>query len=781
MMSLQEQVDNAKPGSVLTLPPAKEFQGPVVIRRAITIEGQGGTIWAPEGPVVCIEADGVQLQKLNVEVTGAESNLNGEAACALVVNPDVKITLNSVTVRGNVIGLDTEEGDWSYPRKLQLGSMKPGRPHEFKAKLVVPVACTLHSLADGVHVSPQQVSSGGSVEVTIKVDPLAPSTRLRGDIELRTHRLTRRIAVFGNVAKTDADASAAPDGQTIWEDAQAPRSAPRPPSKPVPAADSLHVPYELRDDPTTMPVNPQHAPAFDHRAGGAPMPPGLSSPSIPLTPTIVVSKGSDGQCATIEEAIRNARPGTRILVKPGLYREPLILDKNVDIIGEGSRSEIKIECTDGNCVRMQAAKALVRGVTIRAVGRGTKERFAVAIPGGELKLEDCDVSSDSLACIGIHGSTANPSFVGCRIHAGKSAGVLIYNNAKAQFDGCEIFDNAHACVEIRQFADPVFHKCKIHHGKQVGILVADKGKGAFEACDISHHAYAGVEISNLGAPLLRDCKIHDGDYPGVRIHNKGGGTFEDCTIFKNAGANVEVKQGSKPTFRQCSIYQSKQCGVLFSGKAAGQLDECQIYENAQVGVEIRESSAPSIRKCKIYGNKQLGVVVSSNSEGSLDDCEIYRNSRSGVEISKSNPTLRRCEVRENRQAGVIVQEHSEGTLEACLISENEWAGVAILTEASPTLKKCKIKDGKNAGVVVVDSGAGSIEDCEIADNATAGLAIARQGNPTVRQGKINRNKVVGVWAFQQASADLSGCEIKANKTAKLVSGDCQVRLKNVKT
>ena len=54
--------------------------------------------------------------RLTIEVTARDAGLEGEAGCALVVDPMGSVSLDSVTVRGNVVGLDKEEGVWRHAR-----------------------------------------------------------------------------------------------------------------------------------------------------------------------------------------------------------------------------------------------------------------------------------------------------------------------------------------------------------------------------------------------------------------------------------------------------------------------------------------------------------------------------------------------------------------------------------------------------------------------------------------------------------------------------------------
>src|SRR5262245_36217449 len=144
--SLQDRVDRVRQGETLTLdPPLHEFKGPVILRKPIVIDGQGGTIWAVQGPVVRIESSGVILQNLAIELTSRDATLTGDPACALCIQPGLSVDLDHVSVRGTVVGLASEEGTWAFPTGLTLGSLRASTAHTFQITVEVPVECKLVS------------------------------------------------------------------------------------------------------------------------------------------------------------------------------------------------------------------------------------------------------------------------------------------------------------------------------------------------------------------------------------------------------------------------------------------------------------------------------------------------------------------------------------------------------------------------------------------------------------------------------------------------------------
>jgi len=120
----------------------------------------------------------------------------------------------------------------------------------------------------------------------------------------------------------------------------------------------------------------------------------------PYHPSLAVTVAPTGTAdfRTLQEAIRRAQPGARILVRPGRYEEGVVLDKSLEILGDGRREEIIVESPDFHCLAIQTGAASIKGLTLRSLGgRKGNKRFAIDICQGQALLEDCDISSDTLA------------------------------------------------------------------------------------------------------------------------------------------------------------------------------------------------------------------------------------------------------------------------------------------------------------------------------------------------------------------------------------------------
>ncbi len=535
----------------------------------------------------------------------------------------------------------------------------------------------------------------------------------------------------------------------------------------------------------------------------------LESPSVHKLELIVDQKGN-GDYNNITEAIKKALPKTRIIVKPGEYQESIIIDKYIEIIGDGKVKNVVIKAVNSHGVSMGTYDAKISNLTISAVSDVSMlDNHAIYIPEGRLIVENCDIISDNGFGIFISGKSANPMISKCKIHDSKKGGILVEANAQGTIEDCDIFANQDGGIEIREGASPIIINCQIHDNKSSGLFAWRSGKGLIEKCDVFGNNKSGVEIKENASPTVRSCQIRENKQNGVWVLKNGQGVIEKCDIFNNNSSGVEIREGGNPTVRSCKIHDGKSCGVLvvingqgtidncdifanvYSGigisdnanpmvrnckirdgkstglfvwkNGQGVIEKCDIFGNAYAGIAIRECGNPTIRNCKIYNGRQYGVLVVINGEGLIDKCEIYNNTLSGVEIKEGgNPIIRGCKIHDGKMCGVLVSGNSQGTIENCEIFANHLAGLEIKEGGNPIVRNCKIYEGKSDGVLVWSKGLGLIENCEIFSNTLSGVEIREEGNPTVKNCQINRNQEYAVYVHDNGEGNIENCNFTYN-------------------
>jgi parallel beta-helix repeat protein len=335
--------------------------------------------------------------------------------------------------------------------------------------------------------------------------------------------------------------------------------------------------------------------------------------------------GGEGSYPTIGAAVSQAAPGSCIRVAPGTYRESLVLDKEVEVIGDGPPGAVAVESTHGECVFMRTERAAVRNLVLHGrAGKQGGEHAAVRISQGTLTLEDCDISSEGLAGVAVEGAGTAPVLRRCQVHDGRQAGVLFRGKARGLLADCDIYGNAGPNVEIRDGARPVLRGCRVHDGGQTGVSFLDAAGGTIEDCSIYDNARSNVIIQGDSDPVLRSCRVQGGKDSGVFIHHGGRGTIEHCDLAASTLPAVFVQDGGRPLLRKCRIHDARDAGVFLHKGAGGTVEDCDITAN-KYGVALAEAANPLIRGCRIRRNESYGVYAFTTGTATVRDCDLTAN------------------------------------------------------------------------------------------------------------------------------------------------------------
>ncbi len=294
---IQTLFDNPPSRQVIKLVP-QEYPGPLFIKKPMIIDGQGATLWAFKGPVLHIQAPTVALKNINIEVTG-ETFANGSEECALCVDSSASVHFENVQVRGQVLGIQGESGEWQYPLSLHLGKLAKETTHRFRLRIMIPTPCSIESAIYGLHLTPT-VLAAGPREIEIKIDPLRQDTSLYGHLYLNTTLIKRRIHLTAHIS-AEANPSTHPvSSRVIWV----------PPTWPT-TTTAIPVSPPQTAVTTTPSISPRKLPKVSQlpiekrESKVSTTPPSSSSvkPWLAVTPSAASSEVSKPHLGRIEESV----------------------------------------------------------------------------------------------------------------------------------------------------------------------------------------------------------------------------------------------------------------------------------------------------------------------------------------------------------------------------------------------------------------------------------------------------------------------------------------------
>lgn len=350
--------------------------------------------------------------------------------------------------------------------------------------------------------------------------------------------------------------------------------------------------------------------------------------------TLLVNRmGGQGVYQSVTSALRDAIGGDLIRVAPGHYRETIVLDKPVEIIGEGNPGDVTVEMKEANVLIASATFGRVRNLTIH---QGGGDFYAVYIKAGSVELEACEVTSAGISCIGVEGD-----------------------------------------------ADAFVRKCKVHGSHQGGIVFFDKARGVVEACDIYGNGVLGIQTVGCMEVTVRGNRIYKNG-TGVLFANSSGVLMEDNEVFGSRLSGIEIKEKANPTIRLNRIYDNEGGGILIRSASCGVIRENEIFGNYFSAIEVGEKSKPTIKGNQIHNGKTSGIFVHTDSEAMIENNIIRKNHSHGIMVQEGGRVEARNNVIEqNSFYGIRIIAKSGGTFEKNQLSGNKKGSKEIAPEAQP--------------------------------------------------------------------------------------------------
>ncbi|HEX7318053.1 MAG TPA: right-handed parallel beta-helix repeat-containing protein [Pyrinomonadaceae bacterium] len=340
--------------------------------------------------------------------------------------------------------------------------------------------------------------------------------------------------------------------------------------------------------------------------------------------SVVASAAGDGDYMSIMEALANVAAGGRVLVRPGVYEEAIILDKRVNIVGDGPRDEVIVRVAGASCLKSSAEAARVAGLTLRGAAGGA-DSFTVDVPRGELVLEDCDVSSETLSCVAVHGPSAAPLIKRCRIHDGADSGLYFFDGATGEVEDCEIYGHANVGVAVTGGARPTLRRSKVYGGANAGLVAWQGGETLLEGCEFYGNRLANLGVSEGSKVTARSCQIHEGENSGVFVHLEAEAVLEGCELYGHRAAEAAVTTRGRLFLNGCRVHGGQDSGVLVREGGQALLQRCEVGDNSGSGVSVGSGSVLAVIESTIYDNARFGIEVASGATARVEDSELTGN------------------------------------------------------------------------------------------------------------------------------------------------------------
>ena len=395
---------------------------------------------------------------------------------------------------------------------------------------------------------------------------------------------------------------------------------------------------------------------------------------------LVVGRGGAGRILSLRVALRNAAPGSLIQVHPGYYRESLVLDKDVEIVGIGIAAEIVVDGGQDAALAIRTQGATVRGMSFRT-GRSDGGPCAT-LELGAPALEGCSFEGGVEACVQV-GGQARPRFKDCVLKSSARIGVEVAASAQVQFENCTLEGFLRAGLWLGPGAQCQASRLRAGPAAGVGVLIGPGGQARLEDCEISGADGGGVEIEPGGSAELQRCRLFASRFAGLLALEHSRAALTECEISGHAGAGIHLQPDSSVVAIRSRISANEGYGLSILRGGLATVDGCEISGNGLSGLLLQRGATGQVRHTKIFDGRSLGIECGEGGQAVLDTCEIYGNAGVGAQVERGgNLLLARCTLRDGRDSGLMLLEESKVTLEECVVHHNARGGILLAKDAS---------------------------------------------------------------------------------------------------
>lgn len=245
---------------------------------------------------------------------------------------------------------------------------------------------------------------------------------------------------------------------------------------------------------------------------------------------IIVDQMHRGDYSSISQALEASDPGDYIFVRHGLYQESVVIDKPLEIIGDGDRREIELRSKENDTITFDTNYGKIANITLRQMSSGNN-LACISINSGRFIIAECDISCQSDAAIVIK-KDADPRLRNNIITDCIGIGVLVANGGQGLLEENQLLRNSTA-ISIKNNSRPILQRNTISQNRSYGIAISGDCQGLLEENIISNNAREGIVISYGSNPILRKNKVHDHLSDGIRISDNASGNLEENEIFRN--------------------------------------------------------------------------------------------------------------------------------------------------------------------------------------------------------------------------------------------------------
>ncbi|ROR45299.1 right-handed parallel beta-helix repeat-containing protein [Kitasatospora cineracea] len=442
-----------------------------------------------------------------------------------------------------------------------------------------------------------------------------------------------------------------------------------------------------------------------------------------------------GEYATLREALEVAEPGDTLTVRPGTFREAVLIDKPVTLVPEQGPGS----------VRISPPESAVRG--------GTALTVTAAATVSGLVVEGSDRSAPAVLVAGADGAVLS----GCRVETSSAVGVELADGARARLVDCVVENPSGLGVRLRAQSRAELLDCEVAAAGQSGLAVLAGSRLHAERVKVRRTGGAGVLLADPGTLAeLIGCEVSEVRGSGVQAEAQAVGRLTDCTVHRVSGNGLSLDTGAEL-----------------------ELSSCRVHEVPENAADLRGGAKLTLRQTTVHGFGRGALSVWDGGTRVLaEGCRFHSAQGDYPALWVSDGAaleLADCALDDLPDALFVLDQGSTATARDCSFSAIRSSAVSVSGGASADLSGCRIQ-GAGTGLWFRDHGSGGLlTDCEIADVAT-GVIVTKGADPVLRECTVRGASEAGVYVSAQGRGEFDTVRVSQGGFGFHVIDGCRTKL-----
>ena len=253
---------------------------------------------------------------------------------------------------------------------------------------------------------------------------------------------------------------------------------------------------------------------------------------------LIVSQDEQGDFVFIQEAIGHARDGDTIRVYDGVYQEQVVVDKSINLIGNGSGKTTIHGSMDGNVVVIRSDGVTFSGFTIRESGTMEDEDTGIRVESDHVTISSTQCTGNRNGIVLVE--TFNTTLMGNNCSGNINNGIVLDQCLDTIVEDTLCMGNEEAGIIVATSGNTLLRENSIWENLINGVLLINSPKCTAEKNSVMNNEERGISLLGSNDSWVVNNTCLGNNYHGIYFNSSSDGyVFNNTCMYNEDGIYLE--------------------------------------------------------------------------------------------------------------------------------------------------------------------------------------------------------------------------------------------------